>query len=468
MGALNAMSQPGEAEADRRREPLPPSSVRRGLRAAWAAVADVLYPVLVILRGSIRAGRAGYAWWTSTPRDTRGAAVAATALGSVALAAMPYGPALLAAGLAAVATWFGRGQAGGLAAGAPSTVQDQSLKVVYSALIPHMGGMRGNSRPTGDEYRSTFSRWRFDDHDHLIALDVVLAAGLGGDRARDLVEQALVAAASHGGEYRFEWTDDGRRLAMRVLPALPRAGAVSLVADGVVLGLTDGATSDADDLATSATSATPLVWRPEPGDRLLAVARPGGGGSHLLRSLAAQALAQGSDVTLLDVRGTGGYTCLDALGPRCRVARSEEERRAAMSACLVAERRSLDRPGWLLVDGLPDQAALGPLLRDTRAAGLTLVLAARPGEAPAGASSAFDARISLGPMARPAATELFGAPPAPVGGERLPPGRGYARLDAGAIVRLQVPYAPDPLAATTPPQARAWLARLLPAAAISR
>ncbi len=55
------------------------------------------------------------------------------------------------------------------------------------------------------------------------------------------------------------------------------------------------------------------------------------------------------------------------------------------------------------------------------------------------------ARVVLGPATAEEVRSVLGAPPHTTPVAEMPPGRGYARLGGGPVVRLQVPATPDPL-----------------------
>jgi hypothetical protein len=438
--------------------------LRTAARGGWAAAADVLHPILVILRGARNACCLGYDWWQRTPADSRRTALAAAVLGTVGLFALPYGPLVLLAGAGLAAAWLGRDRP----AAAPSAAHERRLAAVRAALTP----LRG----VGFGAHPTVTRCRFDDRDHLIDLDVRLpsAATTGRDPAAlARLERAIAVAAGPANEYGFTWDWPRRRLAVQALPALPWGVPVRCPGDAIVLGATDG--------PDGTSVACPLPADTSPG--LLVTAEPAAGVRHLLRALAAQALAHGAEVTLLAGADHDDYRCLTGHRPGLRLARSPVERRAALADCLAggSPRSAMGGPGpdqpqtgrvcapprrWLIVDGLgADLPAIRALLAGPVRPDLLVVLAERPGRTPEWLPGHFTARVALGPLqlaAAPAADH-----PGIAGGGALPPGRGYAWIGGAPAVRLQTPYAPDPLAPGTPERDRAWLARLLPAPPIA-
>jgi hypothetical protein len=59
---------------------------------------------------------------------------------------------------------------------------------------------------------------------------------------------------------------------------------------------------------------------------------------------------------------------------------------------------------------------------------------------------------------------VLGAPQRTTPAAEVPPGRGYARLGGGPVLRLQVPATPDPFDEEAPQAARAAVMALLPVA----
>jgi len=119
----------------------------------------------------------------------------------------------------------------------------------------------------------------------------------------------------------------------------------------------------------------------------------------------------------------------------------------------------LAKPLWLFVDelaalgeaagraGLADpQDLLADLMRAGRTTGVTVVLscrAERVSELRATVRNQAHARVGLGQLPPGASTALFGGTLEIGGPAVLPPGRGFARVGGGPVVRLQVPIAAD-------------------------
>ncbi|MFD0630830.1 hypothetical protein ACFQ9X_03370 [Catenulispora yoronensis] len=97
--------------------------------------------------------------------------------------------------------------------------------------------------------------------------------------------------------------------------------------------------------------------------------------------------------------------------------------------------------------GLADpQDILADLMRAGRTTGITVVLscrAERVGELRATVRNQAHARVGLGQLPPAASTALFGGTLEIGGPAVLPPGRGFARVGGGPVVRLQVPVAAD-------------------------
>jgi hypothetical protein len=130
----------------------------------------------------------------------------------------------------------------------------------------------------------------------------------------------------------------------------------------------------------------------------------------------------------------------------------------------------LDRPSALghlaAADGRKDPLALLQVpFRHGRAAGVTVVVA----EHFDGLEFLSDAirqhtraRVVLGPASSAQLEAILGAPPHTTPTRDVPPGRGYARLGTGAVLRLQVPATPDPYDDATSESHRRAVLDLLP------
>lgn len=495
------------------RRPLPsilssrPAVVRgRDLaRSAADGASDVLHPVITIARGVRRQAVWTGLWWGRTPRDRRGPALLLAAAGLVVLVMMPYGPLLAIAALLASAAWMGRDRAPAAPAG-PGEAETGRLQSLYEALVPYLSDP-ADPAPLyayDGSWAKAFSSYDFDDG-RLVRLHLRYPAYFtdGEAESRARVEQLLHAKAGRGREYRFDWNEEENHLTLTALPPLPTDIVAQrfVTAPGeTVLGFTDaGAVPRTVPVAgdgTQTRNAPPVVWRTgarstEP--HLLALGQPGTGTTSLLRSIALQSLVHG-DVVIVDGSGTGEYACLAGrpgvlavedglLGSSATLewAAHETERRLIAVNRARQEGRPVDedtrRPLWILVDrptalsqlalaeGRPDpQLLLDVPLRHGRAAGVAVAVAdqvdSTEGLAPV-VIAHTRARVVLGRLAPEHVEAVLGAAQRTTPAAEVPPGRGYARLGAGPVLRLQVPATPDPYDdEATSPQREAVLALL--------
>lgn len=241
----------------------------------------------------------------------------------------------------------------------------------------------------------------------------------------------------------------------------------------------------------------PVVWRTgarstEP--HLLVVGQPGSGTSTLLRSIALQALRHG-DVLIVEGGGHGEYACLTGrtgvLAVECGLtgalatlewaAHETERRLIAANRARQAGRPAPDdtrRPLWILLDrpgvlghlaaadGRPDPLSLLQVaLRHGRAANVVVVVAEQFENLELLGDGVFvhsRARVVLGPASFAQIAAVLGEPPHTTPTPVVPPGRGYARLGTGPVLRLQVPATPDPYDETTSEPHRQAVLALLP------
>ncbi|WP_327270137.1 type IV secretory system conjugative DNA transfer family protein [Streptomyces sp. NBC_01218] len=466
------------------------ASITRGrefARTAADSAADVLHPLITITRGLGRLAVAGRQRWAATPKDRRGPRLFLVAACVTVVALIPHGPVLALIAVMGAAAWKGRGRSP--AKTGPDEAGAARLRTLYEALVPYFS-VADDPAPLfahGGDWESSFSGYAFDGDGRLTRLRVSYPAWFtdGEGVARDRIEQVVHAKSGRGREYHFAWDEEANQFSMTVLDPLPATIAAQRFVTGpgeTVLGFTDpGAVRRTvpvrDGDATR--DASPVVWRtgprsPEP--HLLAVGTPGSGTTTLLRSLALQALRDG-DVLIVDGGGSGEYGFLSGragvLAVECGLAGAlatlewaahETERRLIdanrerQAGRPVAERG--ERPLWILLDrpsvlghlaaaaGRPDpQELLQVPLRHGRAAGVTVVLVDQF-DTVEGISEAVlahtRARAVLGGACREQVAAVLGAEPhtTPVAG--VPAGRGYARLGAGEVLRLQVPATPDP------------------------
>ncbi|MFF3755112.1 hypothetical protein ACFYYH_32510 [Streptomyces sp. NPDC002018] len=457
-------------------------------RTAADSATDVLHPLITITRGLRLLAAAGRQKWAGTPKDRRGPALFLVAACVLVTALIPYGPMLALITVMAVAAWQGRDRPPPVRTG-PDEAEVKRLQSLYEALVPYLSVPEDPSPlfAHGGEWSTAFGEHAFDTEGRIIRLQLTYPAYFtdGEPDARARIEQLLYAKSGRGREYHFDWQEEANQLVMTVLPALSTSIAAQrfVTAPGeTVLGFTDdGAVSRTVPVLAGDGSrdAPPVLWRTGPRatePHLLVAGAPGGGATSLLRSLALQALAHG-DVLIVEGSGTGEFSCLTGragvLAVECGLAgalsslewaANETERRlitannARQSGRPVPE--DARRPLWILVDrpsvfthlaaadGRRDPLELLRVpLRHGRAAHLTVVVAEQ-----LDGLDALDetvrthtrARVILGPVSAPQVEAVLGAPPHTTPTADVPPGRGYARLGTGPVLRLQVPATPDP------------------------
>ncbi|MET7680966.1 hypothetical protein [Streptomyces sp. NPDC005423] len=475
-------------------------------RTAADGATDVLHPLITITRGLRRLASAGRRRWAATPKDRRGPLLFLVASVVLVMALVPYGPLLAVVLLMAAAAWHGRDRTPGSPEG-PDEFQTQRLRSLYEALVPYFSAAEDPDPlfTHGGDWEKAFPDFEFDDENrvgHLvISYPPYFTDGEAESRAR--IEQLLTTKAGRGREYHFDWDEEGNELAVTVLAPLRTDIAAQrfVTAPGeTVLGFTDPTRVRRTlPLAHGAEhrDVPPVVWRTgirstEP--HLLVMGQPGSGTSTLLRSIALQALRYG-DVLIVEGGGTGDYACLTGrdgvLGIECGLtgalaslewAAHETERR------LVAVNRArsgghpapddTQRPLWLLLDrptafayvaaadGRKDpQSLLHVPLRHGRAAHVTVVVAEQFDSAETLSDAVRQhtrARVVLGPATTAQLEGVLGAPPHTTPTAQLPPGRGYARLGNGPVLRLQVPATPDPYDDATSDADRQAVLALLP------
>jgi hypothetical protein len=325
----------------------------------------------------------------------------------------------------------------------------------------------------------------------------------GEAEARARIEHLLAAKSGRGREYHFTWDEMGNELTVTVLAPLPTDIAAQhfVTAPGeTVLGFTDPSEVQRTLPLTHGEErrdVPPVVWRTgvrstEP--HLLVAGQPGTGTTTLLRSIALQALQHG-DVLIVDGGGTGEYACLTGrdgvLAVECGLAgalaglewaATETERRLIAANQARQEGNpppeDIRRPLWLLLDrptvlthiaaadGNKDpQPLLQVPLRHGRAAGVTVVVAEQFDSLDALSDAVRQhtrARVVLGPATAGQLESFLGAPAQTTPVTLVPPGRGYARLGAGPVLRLQVPATPDPYDDATSDAHRQAVLELLP------
>ncbi|MFI1971922.1 hypothetical protein [Streptomyces cinnamoneus] len=474
---------------------------------------DMFHPLIIIARGMRALAASARRSWERMPKDRRGPTVLLVVSCLVIVALIPYGPTLATVSLVIAGVWAGR-ERGGRPARAGHVVeridgdeQGARLQGLYEALVPYFSAPQ-DPRPLyghGGSWRHAFEDHEFDDLGQLTGLRLrypgYFTDGEAESRAR--IEQLLHLKAGRGREYRFDWDEATNHLTLTALPELSTGiwAQPFVTAPGeTVLGFTD-ATAVQRTLPVLdgdvPRDAPPVVWRTgqrstEP--HLLVLGRPAAGTTTLLRSLTLQALLHG-DVVVVDGGSTGEFACLVGREGVLTVESSFSGALATLEwACHETERRlmtanyarrqgrpapdDIRRPLWIVVDrpaalshlaagqGRPDpQELLQVPLRHGRMANVTVVVGEQLDSAGLLAPhlpGQTEARVVLGAVSPEQVAAVLGAPPCTTPTDRVPPGRGYARLGAGPVLRLQVPATPDPHDEATSEAQRRAVLRLLP------
>ncbi|MFJ2788871.1 MULTISPECIES: hypothetical protein [unclassified Streptomyces] len=474
-------------------------------RTAADSATDVLHPLITVSRGLRKLAATARAKWAATPKDRRGPTLFLVAACVMVVVLAPYGPLLALVALMGAAAWQGRERP--VVKTGPDDAEAARLSGLYEALVPYFS-VADDPSPLfahGGDWSGPFGEYAFDGDGRLTRLRIAYPPYFtdGEPSARARIEQLLHAKSGRGREYRFDWDEEGNRLVMSVLPALPTTIAAQhfvTMPGETVLGFTD-----ADAVrrtvpvvgADGTEDAPAVVWRTGPRSaepHLLAVGQPGSGTTSLLRSIALQALAHG-DVLVVEGGGTGEYACLTGrngvLAVECGLsgaltslewAAHETERRliSANRARQAGHAAPEDtrRPLWILLDrpsvlghlaaadGRPDpQDLLQVPLRHGRAAQVTVVVAEHFDSADTLSEAVRThtrARIALGPASPEQIAAVLGADPHTTPTPEVPAGRGYARLGTGPVLRLQVPATPDPYDEATSEAHRQAVLDLLP------
>ncbi|MFE5894665.1 ATP-binding cassette domain-containing protein [Streptomyces sp. NPDC002285] len=475
-------------------------------RTASDSASDVLHPLITITRGLRRLASAGRRKWADTPKDKRGPLLFLVASVILVVALVPYGPLLAVISLMAAAAWQGRDRKPSTPEG-PDESQTERLRALYEALVPYFSAAEDPAPlySHGGEWEKAFQEFAFDGTGRVSSLLIRYPAYFtdGEAESRARIEHLLTAKSGRGREYHFAWDEEGNELTVTVLAALPTDIAAQrfVTTPGeTVLGFTDPTHVQRTLPLTHGVEqrdVPPVVWRTglrstEP--HLLVMGQPGSGTSTLLRSIALQALQYG-DVVIVEGGSTGEYACLigrdGVLAVECGLsgalasvewAATETERRLiAVNRARQAGNPPPDdtkRPLWILLDRptafthlaaadhrKDPQSLLQVPLRHGRAVGVTVVVAEQWDAMDALSEAVRQhtrARVVLGPATAEQLRSVLGAPPHTTPVADVPPGRGYARLGAGPVHRLQVPATPDPYDDATSDAHRQAVLDLLP------
>ncbi|MCF2532238.1 hypothetical protein [Yinghuangia soli] len=467
---------------------------------------DMFAPLIHLGRGLRREVAWARAWWKDAPADKRKAAAVGAALTVVLLYFLPFGPLLALGGIMAGAAWMGRDRTPPPPPGPPPG--DGRLQAVYNGLVPHLADDHDPAAlfTPGGDYKKAFEHHEFDG-DRLTRLELRYSPYFTDDDpdARARIERVVEAKAGRSREYLYEWDTENNKLTVAALAPLPGPVPAQHYVTApceIVLGFTDATSTNrlipvaldpADPAAVC--QLPPVIWRT--GTRtnaphLLAVAGPAAGKTTLLRTVALQALRDG-DVIAVDATGSGDFAYLAGRPGVLRVDTTAEQVRetltwlrgeAARRAAAIADAKAAGlpvpedarRPLWVLLDEPAELGggAAGDLfelldlpLRLGRTTHISVVATARPAQLDRlhpGLLGETHTRIVLGGMDEAQLYAALGAAPGIAGGEAMPAGRGYARFGAGAVIRLQTPYTPDPLEDDTPDADRRRILDLLPAA----
>jgi hypothetical protein len=179
---------------------------------------DVLHPVILISRGLRRFLVWFLAWWKRSDRERRRTVLVAAGLIVTAVVMLPRGPWILAGVIMASAALAGRAPRT-----PPDTAQQRSkLQVIYNGLVPYFTDPHDPDRlfQPGEEFTKAFDRWHFDDRGRLLKLDLHYSPYFmdGEPEARAKIEQAIERKTGVGGDYLYEWDEEGNRLSVAVLP----------------------------------------------------------------------------------------------------------------------------------------------------------------------------------------------------------------------------------------------------------
>ena len=159
-----------------------------------ARLGEILYPVILVLRGLRRAATGGRAWWTAGSKRKRQIEATALVAVLVTIGLLPYGPAILILGFLCWVGWLGRDTAPKDADPEPKAHVGR-LQAVYDGLVPYLHDEHDPDQhfKPGGGYRDAFTSWEFDEHDRLTGFTVDYSQYVrdGEAECRAKVERAI-------------------------------------------------------------------------------------------------------------------------------------------------------------------------------------------------------------------------------------------------------------------------------------
>lgn len=468
------------------------------------------HPVPMLIRGVRRGCVRFVAWYRATPPERRRVTLGTGAIAIAALCFWHYGPPLLAVIAVVGACRLGYDRRP-KAAEAARAARESRLQALYNGLVPYLADDHDPDRRfvPGGGFAAAFAEVEAGRDGGLTGLTIRYSPFFrdGEAESRLRVERAIEGKLGRRNEYLYDWDEEGNRLVVRVLAPLPAgiSGAPWHVRETeYVLGFTDAApgarlipaTVTSADGTARRTELAPVTWCPDAAvaaRHLLVCGSRGTGRTNALRAIAAQAIAAGHAVAVIDTGRGGAYGGLGlptredgtAASPNARrrpargAARVETDTAAALGLldwfagqCARGPRTELADgrdgltdtlppasrlPLWLIVDELPalcdaalrlrlpdPQDIVNALMRGSGAHDATLVIgcdAARVHTLDRALLAGAGTRVGLGRLTEEASIALFDGTLDIGGAAELPPGRGYVRHDAGPVTRLQVPHA---------------------------
>ncbi|MYV69984.1 hypothetical protein GT043_29360, partial [Streptomyces sp. SID2131] len=192
-------------------------------RTAADSATDVLHPLITVSRGLRKLAASARVRWAATPKERRGPTLFLVAACVLVVALLPYGPLLALVTVMGAAAWKGRERR--VVKTGPDEAETARLKGLYEALVPYFSVPEDPSPlfSHGGDWSGAFGEYAFDEDGRLTRLRIAYPPYFtdGDPAARARIEQLLHAKSGRGREYRFDWDEEGSRLVLSVLPALP-------------------------------------------------------------------------------------------------------------------------------------------------------------------------------------------------------------------------------------------------------